>query len=193
MDVDLILNYLESVKKQFSYYKQLGEKTFDQLEDEDLLWQYNPESNSIVIIVKHLWGNMMSRWTDFLSTDGEKDFRNREAEFEGNITSRVALLEKWEKGWTTLFNALDTVDESNFNDLVYIRNEGHTITEAINRQLSHYAYHVGQIVYIGRMIKGEDWKSLSIPKGGSEKYNAKKFEKDKSRGHFTDEFIDKDN
>jgi len=182
-------DYLESVDKQFRYYKMLGEKTFDQLSDEDLIWQYNEASNSIAIIIKHLWGNMRSRWTDFLTMDGEKDFRDREAEFEGYIISREELLIKWNEGWKILFEALASINESNSSQLVYIRNQGHTITEAINRQLAHYAYHIGQIVYLGRMIKGKDWESLSIPKGESERYNAEYFNKPKSKQHFTDDYF----
>jgi len=159
---EFIDNYLDSVTKQFKYYKLLGEKTFDQLSDDELYWQYNAESNSIAIIVKHLWGNMRSRWTDFLTTDGEKDFRDREAEFIADTQSREVLLGKWESGWAILFKALDDIDEPNFDQLVYIRNQGHSITEAVNRQLAHYSYHIGQIVYIGRMIKGNEWQSLSI-------------------------------
>ena len=188
----LISNYLGSVKKQFAYYRLLGNNTFDQLSDEDFFWQYNLESNSIAIIIKHLWGNMRSRWTDFFTTDGEKDFRHRDSEFELDHHNKEEILKKWNEGWDILFDALDGINKSNFNQLVYIRNQGHTITEAINRQLSHYAYHVGQIVYIGRMIKGKDWKSLSIPKGESKIYNSQKFEKDKSKGHFTDEFLKED-
>lgn len=187
----MIKNYLESIRKQFEYYKQLGERTFDQLDENELFWQYNEASNSIGITVNHLWGNMLSRWTDFLTTDGEKEWRNREAEFEDEIRSRKDLLNKWEEGWTCLFEALDSVNAANFEQLVYIRNQGHTITEAINRQLAHYAYHVGQIVYIGRMIKGKDWQSLSIPKGASKAYNAQKFASEKKRGHFTDEYLGK--
>jgi len=149
--------FLNSVKTQFTYYKSLGEKTFDQLEDQDLFWQYNTESNSIAILVNHLWGNMLSRWTDFLNSDGEK----------------------WNDGWDCLFKALDTINEENFYKKVYIRNEEHNIPDAVNRQLAHYASHIGQIVYIGRMIKGPEWKSLSIPKGQSKEFNAQKFEKGK--------------
>ena len=185
-------NYLESTRKQFVYYRMLGEKTFDQLADEDLFWQYNAESNSIAIIVKHLWGNMLSRWTDFLTSDGEKEWRNREAEFDADIGSRAELLEKWNEGWDGLFVALDSVSEDNFDTTIYIRNMGHTIVEAINRQLAHYAYHVGQIVYIGRMIRGAEWVSLSIPKGKSQEFNQEKFAKPKHREHFTDEFLDKE-
>ncbi|WP_304237935.1 DUF1572 domain-containing protein [Jiulongibacter sediminis] len=187
----MVENYLESIRKQFAYYKQLGKRTFDQLQDEELFWQPNEASNSISITVNHLWGNMLSRWTDFLTSDGEKDWRNRDAEFEDEIQSKDELLKKWEEGWACLFEALDSVNTENFNQLVYIRNQGHTITEAINRQLAHYSYHVGQIVYIGRMIKGDQWQSLSIPRGDSKAYNAEKFATEKKRGHFTDEYLGK--
>lgn len=182
-------NYLESVRKQFEYYKILGEKTFDQLEDQDLFWQYNAASNSIAIIIKHLWGNMLSRWTDFLTTDGEKEWRDREREFEADIENRAELNKKWNEGWTCVFDALDSINESNFDTTIYVRNMGHTVPEAVNRQLAHYAYHIGQIVYIGRMVKDEEWQSLSIPKGKSKEYNAEKFSKPKSKEHFTDEFL----
>ena len=182
-------NFLESAKKQFQYYKHLGDKSFDQLEEADLFWQYNPESNSIAIIVNHLSGNMKSRWTDFLNSDGEKTWRNRDQEFEDLIKSKAELLEKWEEAWTCLFIALDSINEDNFDTIVYIRNIGHTITEAVNRQMAHYAYHVGQITYIARMIKGKNWTSLSVPKGQSKAYNKEKFSKEKHRGHFTDGFL----
>lgn len=185
-------NYLESVDKQFRYYKLLGDRTFAQLVDDELFWQYNPESNSIGVIVKHLWGNMLSRWTDFLTTDGEKEWRNREAEFDADIKSRKELLEKWEAGWACLFTALDSIDERSFSNTIYIRNMGHTVVEAINRQLAHYAYHTGQIVFLGRMIKGSDWQSLSIPRGESVAYNQAKFAKAKHREHFTDEWLEED-
>ena len=181
--------YLESVRKQFTFYKLLGDKTFNQIPEEALFWQYNAESNSIAIIVKHLWGNMLSRWTDFLITDGEKDFRDREAEFEASIKTKKELLEKWDAGWKYLFEALDLLDEKDLSQTIYIRNMGHSVTEAINRQLAHYAYHIGQIVYIGRMAAGPDWKSLSIPKGKSKAYNHEKFAQPKRIQHFTDEFF----
>jgi hypothetical protein len=185
-------DYLQSVRKQFEYYKLLGDKTIAQVTDEQLFWQYNEESNSIATIAKHLWGNMLSRWTDFLTTDGEKDWRDREGEFENDIRDREELLAKWNEGWNCLFSALDSLNESNFNQLVYIRNQGHTITEAINRQLAHYPYHVGQIVFIGKMVLNEQWTSLSIPRGDSGKYNADKFAKPRARTHFTDEYISGD-
>lgn len=184
-------NYLSSVRKQFEYYKMLGDKTMDQLDEKDYFWQYNEESNSIAIMVNHLWGNMMSRWTDFLTSDGEKEWRKRDMEFEDVIKDEASLFKKWNEGWKCLFKALDSINEDNFETVVYIRNMGHTTVEAINRQLAHYAYHVGQIVYLGRMIKGRQWQSLSIPKGESKTYNAKKFSKPKRMEHFTKEFLDK--
>ncbi|MDW7691451.1 DUF1572 family protein [Flammeovirgaceae bacterium SG7u.111] len=179
--------YLYSVKKQFDYYKSLGERTFDQLNEEELFWQYNGESNSIAIIVNHLWGNMKSRWTDFLIADGEKEWRNRDQEFESIIKTKEELLAKWDEGWKCLFDALDSVNKENFGTEVYIRNQSHTIVDAINRQLAHYSSHIGQIIFIGRMIKGSKWQSLSIPKGGSSEFNKAKFAKGKHGGHFSDD------
>ena len=174
-------NYLESVKKQFQYYQLLGEKTFAQLKEVDLFWQFDEESNSIAIIVNHITGNMKSRWTDFLTSDGEKNWRNRDNEFENIIQTKVQLLRYWEKGWKCVFEALESINEENFQTEIYIRNIGHTVVEAINRQLAHYAYHIGQIVFIGKMIKGKDWESLSIPKGDSAIYNQQKFAQPKRR------------
>ena len=122
--------YLNSVKKQFEYYKSVGEKTIDQVDEKDLFWQYNEESNSIAITVNHLRGNMKSRWTDFLTSDGEKEWRNRDLEFESVIKTKNELLEKWDDGWICLFNALDSVNADNFDTKVYIRNQEHSIIEA---------------------------------------------------------------
>ena len=182
-------DYLDSAKKQFEYYKMLGEKTFAQVSDEALFWQYNEESNSIAIIVKHLWGNMMSRWTDFLTSDGEKDWRNRDAEFENDISTRAELMDKWNEGWECFFTALNSLGPEDLEKVIYIRNMGHTVLEAINRQLAHYPYHIGQIVFIGKMAQENSWVSLSIPKGASKTYNADKFSKPKRKAHFTDEFL----
>lgn len=187
----MIQNYLESVRKQFEYYKLLGEQTFDQLSDEQLTWHANEESNSIATIVKHLWGNMLSRWIDFLSTDGEKEWRKRDEEFENEILTRAELLNKWNEAWSCLFQALAQINEENFNSIIYIRNQGHTIADALNRQLAHYPYHIGQIVYIGKMLLSENWSSLSIPKGQSKQFNADKFAQAKEKKHFTDEFLKK--
>lgn len=183
-------NYLESAIKQFEYYKMLGEKTFAQLPDDKLFFQYNEDSNSIATIVKHLYGNMMSRWTDFLTTDGEKEWRNRDAEFENDVADKEQLMLLWNEGWKALFEALHSLKEDDLSQIIYIRNQGHTVMEAINRQLAHYPYHIGQIVFIGKMF-AEQWQSLSIPKGNSKAYNQNKFAAPKQKGHFTDEFLKK--
>jgi hypothetical protein len=185
--------YLESTKKQFEYYKMLGDKTISQLPDDKLFWQYNEESNSIAIIVKHLSGNMLSRWTDFLTSDGEKDWRNRDEEFENDIKTKTELIQKWDDGWNCFFNALNSLKEDDLSKTIYIRNQGHTVLEAINRQLAHYPYHIGQMVFIGKMICNEKWVSLSIPKGNSKTYNTEKFSKEKHNEHFTEEFLKKTN
>lgn len=183
--------YLESVKKQFLYYKLLGDKTFVQLPDDKLFLQYNSDSNSIATIVKHLWGNMLSRWTDFLITDGEKVWRKRDMEFVNDITTRDELLDKWNAGWDCLFATLNSLQQNDLSKIIYIRNQGHTVLDAINRQLAHYPYHVGQIVYLGKMYSDKEWESLSIPKGKSDTFNADKFAQEKHIAHFTDEVLNK--
>ena len=180
-------SYLSSATKQFEYYKMLGEKAMNQLPDEALFWQYNQESNSIAIIVNHITGNMLSRFTDFLTTDGEKAWRNRDAEFENNFADRNALLDQWDKGWNCLLSTLKALSEEQLENIVYIRNDGHTVVEAINRQLAHYSYHIGQIVFIAKMIADEKWESLSIPRNKSNDYNSRKFTQEKARRHFTDD------
>ena len=183
-------NFLESAKAQFAYYKMLGDKTFLQLSPEQMQWQPNTESNSIAIIVKHLWGNMLSRWTDFLTTDGEKEWRNRDAEFESShAKSKEALLEQWNAGWKVLLDTLEQLEEDDHGKEIFIRNQGHSVVEAINRQLCHYAYHVGQIVFLGKMLCTENWQSLSIPKGSSALYNREKFSEEKTTRHFTEEYL----
>lgn len=182
-------NNINSYRKQFLYYKSFGDKSFLQLSDEDLFWKMNKESNSIANIVQHLWGNMLSRWTDFLTFDGEKEWRERDLEFEDVIESRIEMLKKWEEGWDCLLNALNQLNPSQLENIIYIRNQGHTVLEALNRQMAHYAYHIGQIVYIGKSLEGEDWNTLSIPKGKSKSYNEAKFSKPKERSHYTNEFL----
>jgi hypothetical protein len=180
-------SYLESVKKQFLYYKMLGEKAMDQLEPEQLFTSINEDTNSIAAIVKHISGNMLSRWTDFLTSDGEKEWRNRDAEFENDLQSKEEVLEIWNKGWNCLENALESLKPEQLSDIIYIRNEGHTVIEAINRQLAHYPYHVGQIVFYAKQLKKSSWESLSIPKNKSGNYNAEKFAKEKEIKNFTDD------
>ncbi|MCI4670861.1 MAG: DUF1572 domain-containing protein [Bacteroidia bacterium] len=187
----MVENYLDSTRKQFEYYKTIAEKAMAQVDDEGFFWQYNAESNSIAIIVKHLWGNMMSRFTDFLTSDGEKEWRERDEEFEWRKESREDLMKKWEEGWAKVFEALDSVNHDNFATTIYIRNMGHTVLEAMNRQTNHYAYHIGQIIYLARMLKANDWASLSIPKGKSVEFNQQKFSQPKHKGHFSDDYLKK--
>ena len=182
-------DFLASARKQFAYYKLLGEQALSQVTDEQLHWQPSAESNSLATIVQHLSGNMRSRWTDFLTTDGEKPWRAREAEFDDRPRSRAAVLAEWEAGWQCLFGALDGLAEADLDRTIYIRNQGHSVTEAINRQLAHYPYHVGQLVFIARLAAGAAWQSLSIPRGNSAAYNAEKFAQPPHQEHFTDELL----
>jgi hypothetical protein len=166
----MVEEYLENIKKQFRSYKTVADKTISQLTQEDLYWKYNTESNDIACIIVHLSENMTSRWTDFFSSDGEKDWRNRDDEFlEQNLTYEE-LMVKWEKGWDCLFSALDSLDSTNFTTPIYIRNKEFKLIESITRQIAHYPYHIGQIAYIGKMILNERWNSPSIPKGKSKEY-----------------------
>jgi Protein of unknown function (DUF1572) len=181
-------NYLESVIKQFQYYRMLGEKAMAQIPDEKLFSKYNRDSNSIATIVKHLAGNMLSRWTDFLTTDGEKEWRNRDDEFENTMESKDDLLKVWSQAWNICLETLKSLDESDLEKTIYIRNQGHTVIEAINRQLAHYPYHVGQIVFIAKMF-APHWETLSIPKGNSKSYNETKFRQMPHHEHFTDEYL----
>lgn len=187
-----MIQYLESAKRQFNMYKGLGEKAIAQMADEALVQQANEDSNSVATIVKHLWGNMLSRWTDFLTTDGEKPWRQRDAEFDNDIKTREELMEKWELGWKCLFAALDSITDEDLEKIIYIRNEGHTILEAINRQIAHYSYHVGQIVYIAKLYHKNEWKTLSIARNQSARYNEAKFSREKGVRHFTDEWLTKE-
>ena len=163
--------YLQSVIKRLNYYKGLGDKTLAQLNEADLHFQPSSESNSIAIIIQHMAGNMLSRWTDFLTGDGEKEWRSRDAEFEEQHLSKEQLLDQWEKGWACCLDVLNSLTEDDLLKTIYIRSEGLVAIDAINRQFAHYPYHVGQIIYIARIIKNENWQSLSIPRGHSEEYN----------------------
>jgi Protein of unknown function (DUF1572) len=169
--------YLKIVINRFESVKSLGDKTIDQLSEEDIFWAYNSESNSAAIIIKLMSGNMVSRWTDFLNSDGEKDFRNRDGEFIMDLSSKSEVTMIWEKGWQTLMNALAGLTEQDLLKTITIRGEPHSVIDAIERQLAHYAYHVGQLVYIGKQVKHDDWESLSIPKGKSEDYLSDMLEK----------------
>jgi hypothetical protein len=163
--------YLSTVIRRLKYYKELGEKTFEQIEEKDFHWQPSSESNSIAVIIQHLSGNMLSRWTNFLTEDGEKNWRDRDDEFEVHTYSRQQLIDLWSKGWTCFLDTLSLLKDEDLLKTIYIRDETLSAIDAISRQLAHYPYHIGQIVYIGRLIKNNEWKSLSIPKKGSQQYN----------------------
>lgn len=180
-------SYLESARKQFLYYKTLAEKAMAQLQPEQLFVSLNEDTNSIAVIVNHLSGNMLSRWTDFLTSDGEKDWRDRDSEFEDRLAAKDEVIAAWDKGWQCLFDAIDALRPEQLGQIIYIRNEGHTVLEAINRQLAHYPYHVGQIVFYAKLLKKTAWDSLSIPKNASREYNSDKFSREKSVKHFTDD------
>ena len=162
--------YLEEYSKSLHGLKSNCEKAIAQLADAELHFAPNEASNSIVVIMKHVAGNMLSRFTDFLTTDGEKPDRNRDGEFIDDLTSRVAVMEFWNSGWTCVFNSLDSLTDEDLLKTVYIRKEPHTVLRALQRQLVHYAYHCGQIVSLAKQIKSGDFKTLSIPKGESAKY-----------------------
>ncbi len=179
-------SYLPGIIKLFHYYKSLADKSVAQLDEEQLFWQYNAESNSIAIIMNHMAGNMLSRFTDFLTSDGEKPWRHRDEEFSTSHTGYTVVIRNWNKGWDCLFNTLDILTPNDLENMVYIRNEGHTVVEAINRQLAHYASHVGQIIFIAKMLKNEEWQSLSIPRNKSDEFNSQKFTQEKEKKHFTD-------
>lgn len=170
--------YLESVKKQFLAYKTLGEKCFAQLTEEELNRQPGAGSNSITTIVRHMHGNLMSRFTNFLTEDGEKSWRQRDQEFAPNRPlDRPELIRIWEEGWNCLFSTLNTLEPSDLTITVTIRTEPHTAIDAINRQLAHHCSHVGQIVLLGKIYKQENWLSLSIPVGESGSFNEKMAQK----------------
>lgn len=171
MSNSLGTEYLQTAIKRLRYYKSLGEKTFDQLTDADFHFAPNNACNSIAVVIQHLHGNMLSRWTNFLTEDGEKAWRQRDAEFEVHNYSKQQLTELWEQGWNCFLNALTSLTENDLLKTVYIREEPLSVIDAINRQLAHYPYHVGQILYVTKIIKDAAWQSLSIEKGKSEAYN----------------------
>jgi len=189
--MDIAHDYIKSVKRQFLYYKALAEKAMDQLTPDQLFYSHDDDTNSIAVIVKHLNGNMLSRWSDFFTTDGEKEWRNRDGEFDLSYNDKETLLSKWEEGWSCLFAVIDTLTPTDLTRIIYIRNEGHTVLEAINRQLAHYPYHVGQIVFYSKQLKLGEWSSLSIPKNKSSQYNYEKFSFEKGKRNFIDAELNK--
>jgi hypothetical protein len=156
--------YLTSVTKIFLQYKAMAEKAIEQVEPQQLFVQAHEDSNSIAIIVKHMAGNMISRWTGFFTTDGEKPDRNRDGEFENDVADKAVLLKRWEQGWNVFLDTLTAIKPEDLNRTVYIRGEAHSALEAINRQLAHYSYHVGQIVFAAKLLKKTEWNTLTIPR-----------------------------
>jgi hypothetical protein len=168
---EIIENYHSDAVESFRNYKKLAERAIEQVNDEEFFRAIDDEANSIAVVIKHLAGNLVSRWSDFLTTDGEKPTRDRDSEFEIADDSRESLMEFWERGWKTLFDNLEPLTIEDFSRTVTIRGQAHTIAEAINRQLTHYSYHIGQIVLLAKHFKSADWKTLSIPKNRSAEFN----------------------
>jgi uncharacterized damage-inducible protein DinB len=173
MALEFTTSYLKDSIDVLRYYKRLGERAIAQVPDESLVASPDAESNSIATIVKHLAGNMRSRFTDFLTSDGEKPDRKRDAEFEAPPKTREALMAMWEAGWQYVFAALTPLTDAQLSQKVYIRSEAHSVTQAINRQLAHYAYHIGQIVYVAKHFAGAKWTALTIPRGKSEEFTSR--------------------
>ena len=178
---------IENIQKEFYHYKALGDHTFEQLNTDQMNWKCSSESSNIGQIVKHMNGNMLSRWTDFLCSDGEREWRNRDDEFIDTLKTKEIILNVWESGWCCLFDAMDALKDEDLSKEVFIRNMVQTVQAALHRQLAHYAYHVGQIVFIGKTVTNENWKSLSIPFGKSKEYNQGKFAKPKRTSHFNND------
>jgi hypothetical protein len=171
MALEFTTSYVQDSLAVLRHYKSMAEKAMAQLDDGQLTAALDPEMNSIAQIVKHLAGNMRSRWTDFLTADGEKPDRHRDSEFETPPATRGEILELWEQGWRTCFAAIEPLTDAGLGRTVYIRGEAHSVMQAINRQIAHYSCHIGQIVFLAKHLKGSGWKSLSIPRGQSEQYN----------------------
>ena len=171
MALKFTTSYLEDSLTLFRYYKKLADRAMEQVTDQQLLALIDGDANSIAIIVKHMAGNMRSRWTDFLTSDGEKLDRNRDTEFEDPPVTREALLNLWEQGWNYLFTAIEPLSEGDMNRTITIRGEPHSVMQAINRQIGHYAYHCGQIVMLAKHFQHDNWKSLSVPRGKSADFN----------------------
>ena len=190
----IIENYKTDTIEAFRNYKKLAERAIEQVETDEYFKMIDAESNSIAVIVKHLGGNLRSRWTDFLTTDGEKPGRNRDGEFISDADTPESLTELWETGWNALFETLESLTTADFGKIVQIRGEDFTVIKAINRALAHAAYHVGQITFLAKHFRAKDWKTLSVPRGQSGEFNAYLAE-NKDKAHYLDatrNFADKD-
>lgn len=175
MPLEVSKHYLEEARRQLRGHKRMGEDAMAQLPDEDFFVALDPESNSIAILVKHLAGNMRSRFTDFLTSDGEKPDRFRDREFElSPATTRADVMKWWEDGWAIVFSAIDALKPEDVIETVTIRGEPHTVLQAVNRQIAHYAQHIGQMVFLAKHLRSSEWKTLSIPRGRSEEFKTPK-------------------
>lgn len=184
MDSVVSSHLLDEIRRQMRGHKRLGEGALDQLKDEDFFVSLDPESNSVAILIKHIAGNMRSRFTDFLTSDGEKPTRHRDQEFETAAnTSRDDLMRWWEEGWAVVLSALDSLQPDDLMRTIYIRQEPHTVVQALNRALAHYAFHLGQIVFLAKHLRSSDWKTLSVPRGKSEEFNRMSLEERRRIGH----------
>lgn len=180
MSDELVRDYLEDSILQFRKMKELGEKAMLQISDEEFFVLPDEESNSVALTVKHISGNLRSRWTDFLTTDGEKDWRKRDTEFCLTASdSRDPLMQAWQTGWQVLFEALEPLQIADFDKKITIRGEPHSIVQAINRQLTHYSYHIGQIVFLAKHLKSTEWKTLSVARNSSEEFRQKMLSKNR--------------
>jgi hypothetical protein len=173
MTLEFTTSYIEDALAVFRYYKRLAERAMEQVTDEQLFVAIDQEANSIAVIVKHMTGNMRSRWTDFLTTDGEKPDRDRDSEFVGPPSTRQELMAAWEDGWNRVFSAIEPLTDADLGRTVTIRGEAHSVMQAINRQLAHYPHHVGQIVFLAKHFAGDHWQSLSVPRNKSAEFNRK--------------------
>lgn len=182
MDIDQ--HFLEEIRRQLRGHKRLAEGAMAQVTDEQMLTVLDPESNSLAILIKHIAGNMRSRFTDFLNSDGEKPDRHRDQEFElQSDTTREELLRLWEQGWSIVFSTLDSLKPQDLSRTVYIREEPHTVMQALNRALTHYAFHIGQIVFLAKHLGSHNWQTLSVPRGKSEEFNRKFIEERRRKGN----------
>jgi hypothetical protein len=172
MALQFTTSYLEDVRPLFAHYKKMGEAAMAQVSDANLTATLDPEMNSVALIVKHMAGNMRSRWSGFPEADGEKPDRNRDTEFEAPPATRAELMKLWEEGWACMFAALDPLTDADLSRDTFIRGERHSVLQAINRQLAHYSYHIGQIVFLAKHLQSANWKSLSVPRGHSAGFNA---------------------
>ncbi len=177
-------HYLDEIRRQLRGHKRMAEGALAQLQDDDFFVTLDPESNSVAILIKHVSGNMRSRFTDFLTSDGEKPDRHRDTEFEiTSKTSRDELMGWWEQGWACVFAAIDALTPDDLMHTIYIREEPHTVVQALNRAMAHYAFHLGQITFLAKHFRSSEWKTLSVPRGKSEEFNRMSLEERRKAGH----------